>query len=88
MVFCGETNPKCPFQHQDGQKKKTKRKKISQEVIVTAGGTRLVSQTKIAYSDFLKRPNFFFRKIVYKTFTSLVMYYVDHMTQVCNLQFF
>ena len=39
-------------------KKETKRKNISQEAIVglTARAYRLVSQTKIAYGDFLKNP--------------------------------
>ena len=36
-------------------KKKKQRKWISEEAIVIAGGSGLVSQTKIAYGDFLKR---------------------------------
>ena len=39
-----------------GNKKETKRKKNSQEMIVTARRSRSVSQIKIIYGDFLKRP--------------------------------
>ena len=37
-------------------KGETKKKRISQEVIITTRGFGLVSQTKIAYGDFMKRP--------------------------------
>ena len=37
-------------------KEETMRKRMSQEAIVTAGGSGLVSRTKIAYGDFLKKP--------------------------------
>ena len=39
-----------------GWNKKEIKKRISQEAIVTVGASRLVSQTKIACGDFLKRP--------------------------------
>ena len=52
--FFGETTPKPLFQHQ-GRINKKLREKESQETIVTTGASRLVSQTKIAYSY---RPNF------------------------------
>ena len=48
--------PRISIQHQDRIKKKTKRKKAFQKVIITTEDLELVSQTKIAYSDFLKRP--------------------------------
>ena len=54
--FFGETNPESFFQDQDGIKKEIKRKSISQEAIVTIGESGLVSQTKIGYGDFFKRP--------------------------------
>ena len=37
-------------------KEETKWKSISQEAIVIGGASKLVSQTKITYGDFLKRP--------------------------------
>ena len=52
--FFSEINPESLFQHQD-EIKKPREKKISQKVIITAGGSKLVSQTKITYSDFLKK---------------------------------
>ena len=42
--------------HHNRIKKKTKRKKAFQEAIVTTKDFELVSQTKITYGDFLKRP--------------------------------
>ena len=45
-----------PLLAPEWNKEETKRKRISQEVIATAGGSGLISQTKIAYCDFLKRP--------------------------------
>ena len=53
--FFSQTNLEYPFQHQVGINKKS-RKRISQEVIVTAGASKLVLQTNIAYGGFLKRP--------------------------------
>ena len=44
--FFGETNMKYSFKHQDGLTKKPKKNWISKEAIVTAGGSRLISQTK------------------------------------------
>ena len=51
--FFGETNLISPFKHQGGIQKKP-REKGSQETIVTAEASGLVSRKKIAYSDFLK----------------------------------
>ena len=42
MIFFSETNPESPFQHQHKIKKKTK-KRISQEAIVIARGSGLVT---------------------------------------------
>ena len=39
-------------------KEEIKRKRIFQEVIITAEGSQLVLQTKIAYSDLLKTPKY------------------------------
>ena len=57
----GETNPESPFQPPEWNKKETEKKRILQKAIVTAGGSELVSQTKIAYSDFFK--NYSIKKI-------------------------
>ena len=51
-IFFDEINPKSFLQHMDGIKKKPREKGFLQEEMVTS----LVSQTKIAYGDFLKRP--------------------------------
>ena len=40
-------------------KKETKRKRLYQEAIVTTGASKLFLQTKITYSDLLKRPQLF-----------------------------
>ena len=53
-IFFGATNPEFPFKQQDGIKK-PKDKGSLKEAIVTAGGLGIVSLTKIAYGDFLKR---------------------------------
>ena len=58
VIFFGKINLESPFQHQHGIKKENKRKWISQEAIVTKGGSGLVSQTKTTYSDFLKTPKY------------------------------
>ena len=57
MIFFGKTNPESPFQYQGVIKKETK-KRISQKAIVTVVASELVSRTKIAYGDFLKRVDF------------------------------
>ena len=59
-----------PFSAPRWNKEETKRKKISQKAIVTARESRLVSQTKIAYSDFLKRPIIFSVYVSYNGFTT------------------
>ena len=57
MIFFGKTNPEFPIQYQGVKKKETK-KRISQKTIVTVVASKLVSRTKIAYGDFLKRVDF------------------------------
>ena len=57
-IFFYKTNPEPPLQHQNKIIKK-QRKKDLQEAIVTAGEIRAGFRTKVAYGDFLKRPEKF-----------------------------
>ena len=53
------TVPETPLQHQDGIKNNNKRKRIFSRSESNRRGIGLVSLTKIAYGDFLKRPQMY-----------------------------
>ena len=69
--FFSETNLESSFQDQDGIKKKPKEKGL--EAIVTARGSWLVLETKITYSDFLKKPKSFIHVYILTCFYYFIL---------------